>query len=156
MSARKDNTTPQELFSNGVKTIDARFTIKDAGHGMGDGLFATVPIKKGEFIMEYTGERLPTAIADERESRYLFEIDEDWTIDGSDKSNTARYINHSCDPNAEAEIVEEEGVPGGKIIISAVKNIRKGEEITFDYDQEYFDEYIKPIGCKCGAKVHRK
>ena len=77
---------------------------------MGDGLFATVPIKKGEFIMEYTGERLPTAIADERESRYLFEIDEDWTIDGSDKSNTARYINHSCDPNAEAEIVEEEEI----------------------------------------------
>ena len=139
-----------------MKTIDARFTIKDAGHGMGDGLFANAPIKKGEFILEYTGDRLPTAIADERESRYLFEIDEDWTIDGSDKSNTARYINHSCDPNTEAEIVEIPGVPGGSIMITCIRDIKVGEELTIDYDQEYFDEYIKPVGCKCSAKVHRK
>ncbi len=133
-----------------MKTIDARFEIKTAGPDVGMGLFATSDIKKGNFIIEYTGEKLPTALADERESRYLFEIDEDWTIDGSGKENTARYINHSCDPNTEAEIRD------GHIMIDAVKDIPSGEEITFDYDQEYFDEYIKPVGCKCAAKVHRK
>lgn len=133
-----------------MKTIDARFTIKDAGRGVGDGLFALVPIRKGDLILEYTGERLPTAIADERDSRYLFEIDEDWTIDGSATENTARYINHSCDPNTEAEIRD------GRIMIDCIRDIAPGEEVTIDYDQEYFDEYIKPVGCKCTAKKHRK
>lgn len=133
-----------------MKTIDARFEIKKAGPDVGLGLFATVAIKKGDFILEYTGDRLPTALADKRESRYLFEIDEDWTIDGSTESNTARYINHSCDPNTEAEIRE------GKIMIDCIRDIAAGEELIIDYDQEYFDEYIKPIGCRCSAKVHRK
>ncbi|MDB5237790.1 MAG: nuclear protein [Candidatus Kaiserbacteria bacterium] len=133
-----------------MKTIDARFEIKNAGPDVGEGLFATQDIRKGDLIIEYTGEKLPTAVADARDSRYLFELDDEWTLDGSGTENTARYINHSCDPNSEAEIRH------GRIMIDAVRDIKAGEEITFDYDQEYFDEFIKPIGCRCGAKVHRK
>ena len=126
-----------------MKAIDARFAIRRSSPGMGQGLFAVVPIRKGYFILEYTGKKIPTPLADTMTSRYLFEIDEDWTIDGSPRSNTARYINHSCNPNTEAEIVD------GQIIITAVRDIRKGEELTIDYDAEYFDEFIRPTGCKC-------
>lgn len=120
-----------------------RYKIARAKPGKGFGLFALVPIRKGEFILEYTGTRITTAVADKLPTRYLFEIDEDWTIDGSPRSNTARYINHSCDPNCEADIVD------GKILITAAKNILAGEELTFDYGEEYFDEFIKPFGCMC-------
>ena len=126
-----------------MKAIDARFEIRRSKPGMGQGLFAVVPIRKGDFILEYTGKKIPTALADTMTSRYLFEIDKDWTIDGSARSNTARYINHACDPNTEAEI------ENGRIMIHAVRNIKKGEELTIDYDSEYFDEFIRPVGCKC-------
>jgi hypothetical protein len=65
------------------------------------------------------------------------------TIDGSDNGNKARYINHSCAPNAEAEI------DGTRILIYALKNIPAGEEIFYDYGDEYFNEFIKPKGCRC-------
>ena len=126
-----------------MRTMDTRFEIRRSKPGMGQGLFAVVPIRKGDFILEYTGKKIPTAFADTMTSRYLFEIDEDWTIDGSSRSNTTRYINHSCEPNTEAEI------ENGRILIHAVRHIKKGEELTIDYDSEYFDEFIRPVGCKC-------
>lgn len=127
---------------------DARFKIAPTVPDVGLGLYATEDIPKGAFIMEYTGKKIPTKIADTMTTRYLFELDEEWTIDGEDESNTARYINHSCDPNTEAEITD------GHIMISAVRRIKKGEEVTIDYDKEYFDEFIKPVGCKCKARKH--
>ena len=126
-----------------MKTIDARFTIRKSAPGLGQGLFANAKIRKGDFVLEYTGKRIPTPAADRMKSRYLFEIDERWTVDGSSRANTARYINHSCDPNTSAEIL------AGRIMIFAVRAIKKGEELTIDYDKEYFDEFIRPAGCKC-------
>ena len=117
--------------------------------GTGKGLFALLNIPSGEFIIEYTGEKIPTSVADNHPGRYLFEVDTDWTINGENESNTARYINHCCDPNAEAEIQDS------RIYILATKNIKADEEITIDYGQEYFDEFIKSVGCKCGASKHR-
>lgn len=131
-----------------METIDARFVIRRSQPGTGLGLFALCDIKKGEFILEYTGIKVPTPLADTSKSRYLFEVDEVWTVDGSARSNTARYINHSCDPNTEAEIID------GRIMIEARRAIKNGEELTIDYDMEYFDEFIRPVGCKCGAKRH--
>jgi SET domain-containing protein len=64
-------------------------------------------------------------------------------IDGNIKENTARYINHSCRPNCEAE------GPKGRIYILSTRNIKAGEELTYDYGKEYFETYIKPFGCKC-------
>lgn len=122
--------------------------IRKSKPGTGRGLFAACDIKKGDFILEYTGKKIPTPFADTLKSRYLFEIDEIWTIDGSPRSNIARYINHSCDPNTEAEIRD------GRIMIEAKRDIKKGEELTIDYDTEYFDEFIRPVGCRCEAATH--
>lgn len=114
--------------------------------GSGLGLFAMEPIKKGDFVIEYKGERISTEEADSRGTKYLFEIDDKWTIDGSDRklANNSRYFNHSCKPNCEAEINEDDVVS-----FFALRNIREGGELTFDYGKEYFDEFIKPYGCKC-------
>src|SRR5262249_21385369 len=93
----------------------------------GFGLFATRLIKRGEFIVYYTGRKLPNRIADELTTKYLFEINSRWTMDGSPRSNKARYINHSCRANAEAD------TRGHKILITACKTIQEGDEITFNY-----------------------
>jgi len=126
-----------------------KFTRKRSRPGMGLGLFAKEEIKKGTFILEYIGKKISTKDAEAIKTRYLFEIDNEWTVDGSTRTNTARYINHSCDPNTEADIRD------GSIMIDAVKDIAKGEELTIDYDQEYYDEFIKPQGCRCSAAAHR-
>ena len=126
-----------------METVAAKVEVRPSGPEVGNGLFATADMAKRDFIAEYTGIKIPTVLADASTSRYLFELDKDWTIDGSPLSNLARYINHSCDPNAEVEI------ENGRIMIHAIKNIGRGEEITIDYDTEYFEEFIKPVGCKC-------
>jgi uncharacterized protein len=126
---------------------DKKYVIRKARMGLGHGLFAARAIRRGEFVIEYTGKKIPTKMADALPTRYLFEIDSHWTIDGSPHSNIARYINHSCDPNCETDIVDD------RIIISAVRDIEEGEELTFDYGEEYFDEFIKPKGCKCGRCI---
>jgi SET domain-containing protein len=109
----------------------------------GLGLFTRVPIKKGRFIIRYTGKKIPTKITDDLDTRYLFEINERWTIDGSSRSNRARYINHSCRPNAEVYFVKH------VIKVRAIKNIKPGDEITYHYGRNYFDAFIKEVGCKC-------
>jgi hypothetical protein len=112
----------------------------------GLGLFATEPIKKGAFIVAYRGRRITNAEADELEargSRYMFEINSRWTIDGSSRRNLARYVNHSCRPNAEA-IERKKG-----IVYVARRRIKPEEEITVDYGEAYFDAFIKKSGCRC-------
>jgi uncharacterized protein len=125
--------------------ILSRFEVRDGRPGTGLGLYARQPIKTGEFILEYTGKKIPTVIADDSDSAYLFEIDADWTIDGPPHINPAGYINHDCFPNTESDVVE------GRIIIEAIKDIAAGEELTIDYGDEYFDEFIRPHGCKCAS-----
>ena len=132
-----------------METVAAPVVVKPSLQGTGNGLFARADISKGAFVIEYTGTKITTKVADALETRYLFELDSEWTIDAEDESNTARYINHSCEPNCEAEIVDDH------IFISALRDIAAGEELTMDYGEEYFDEFIKPVGCKCGAKKHR-
>lgn len=133
-----------------MKTTGADVVVRHTHPDVGEGLYAAADIAKGDFIAEYTGEKIPTKIADALGTRYLFELDEEWTIDGETHTNIARYINHSCEPNAEADIHD------GHILISATKKIKMGQEITIDYGKEYFDEFIKPVGCKCAAKRHRR
>lgn len=112
----------------------------------GLGLFATEMIAKGRSVIEYKGPKLSNNEAQERRStRYLFELNSRWTIDGSPRWNTARYINHSCRPNAMAVVSR------GKIYIKAIKRIHAGDEITYNYGKNYFDAFIRPIGCKCHA-----
>jgi uncharacterized protein len=121
----------------------------------GLGLFATAPIEKGAFIVEYTGRRITNARAKRLEalgSRYMYEINSRWTVDGSSRRNMGRYANHSCRPNAESDVVK------GKVILRARKKIKPGDEITYDYGREYFEIFLKPAGCKCAkcAETRRK
>ena len=115
----------------------------------GLGLFATKPIKKGTRIIRYFGPILDSKKEDEDaiENKYLFELTNRWTIDGSLRENVARYINHACRPNAESDVRPRKR----KVFIRAIKNIEPGEEISYDYGTDYFKAYLKPIGCKCDA-----
>jgi SET domain-containing protein len=111
----------------------------------GFGIRALRDFAAEEELMEYTGPRLTNEEADRRAGRYLFRLNDDYTIDGTPRSNLARYINHSCAPNAQASLSHDEK----RIIIEAIRPIRAGEEITYDYGEEYFEQYIAPAGCKC-------
>ena len=114
----------------------------------GLGLFAAKPFKKREYIVTYRGRRLRNAEADKLEargSRYMFEINSRWTIDGSKRWNLARYVNHSCRPNAEA-VERNRGI---KYV--ARRRIKPDEEITVDYGKDYFDSFITKSRCRCVA-----
>jgi hypothetical protein len=115
--------------------------VKKSSAGLG--LFATRPYKKGERVIEYFGREVSKAEEYTSRSKYLFEVNSRKTIDGTTRKNTARYINHSCKPNCDPEIVR------GRIFIDTIKNIKAGEEFTYNYGEEYFDEHIKPFGCRC-------
>jgi hypothetical protein len=115
----------------------------------GLGLFATKPIKKGAKIIRYFGPLLDSKNEkhDGIENKYLFELNNRWTIDGSVRKNIARYINHACKPNAESDVNARKR----RVVIRAIKKIEPGEEINYDYGTDYFKAYLKPIGCKCDA-----
>jgi uncharacterized protein len=120
---------------------DFRFRV---GRGVsGKGLFATSDIPKGKCLIEYKGKVIPKALHNIATGRYLFWSGKTKMIDGNVKTNPARYINHSCRPNCEAD------GPDGKIYILSLRKIKAGEEITYNYGREYFNDYIKPIGCRC-------
>ena len=109
----------------------------------GRGLFALEPIPKGACIAEYVGRTITDEEWLKSRSRYLFKITEKKTIDGWNKKNLARFINHSCRPNCEIEIRK------GRVFVMARRGIKAGEELAYDYGKEYFDDLIKPIGCRC-------
>jgi hypothetical protein len=123
-----------------------RFRIGRSRTGLG--LFAAKPFKKGEYIVTYRGRRINNAEADRLEargSRYMFEINSRWTIDGAPRWNIARYVNHSCRPNAEA-VGRKRG-----IAYAARRRIKPEEEITVDYGKDYFDAFITKSRCRCVA-----
>ncbi|PIN74769.1 SET domain-containing protein-lysine N-methyltransferase [Candidatus Woesearchaeota archaeon CG10_big_fil_rev_8_21_14_0_10_37_12] len=122
------------------------------------GMFATKDIPKGTLIIEYAGTRLTKAQSEKRadeiideaknkfgkaDSVYIFELNKRYDVDGSPLWNTARYINHSCDPNCESDIIK------GKIWVKSIRDIKKGEELSYDYGYD-IDEY-EDHPCKCGA-----
>src|SRR6476661_3557038 len=112
----------------------------------GLGLYAIQPFRKREYIVTYRGRRLRNAEADRLEargSRYMFEINTRWTIDGSKRWNVARYVNHSCRPNAEA--IERRGPI---IVYCARRKIKPDEEITVDYGKDYFSAFIGKSRCR--------
>ncbi len=140
----KIERNPQERVSKD-ESIPVRYKVKKSTAGLG--LFATENIKKGETIIQYLGVILNDEEACKKiNSMYLFEVKKNVNIDGSPRWNTARYANYSCDPNAESENRKN------NIYIVATKNIKEGEEITFDYGEEFVNEHIKPKGCRCGTK----
>ncbi len=115
----------------------------------GLGLFAAEDIKKGSFVIEYYGPLITTEKSSYVGGKYLFEVNSNWVINGSPRYNIARYINHSCIPNCETDI------KGKRVYISAIRNIQKGIELSYDYGKEYFDEYIKNV-CRCPRCTKKK
>ena len=114
----------------------------------GLGLFATKLIKRAAYITTYRGRRISTEESERRERRgakYMFELNKRWVIDGSPRWNVARYINHSCRPNAKPEIRK------GRIVLIALRSIAPGDEITYDYGRDYFNFFFKKSGCRCMA-----
>jgi len=115
------------------------------------GLFAKSDIKKGEKVIEYKGRKLTHKQVEENDrfdnskAIYLFTLNERYVLDGDTKTNTAKYINHSCDPNCEVDILK------GKIWIIAIKDIKKGDELSYDYGFGY-DADFRQFPCKCGSK----
>jgi uncharacterized protein len=123
----------------------------------GTGAFAVRRIRKGQRIIEYTGERIGQEEADrryddeamKRHHTFLFAIEDDVILDAATAGNDSRYINHSCDPNCQA--VDEDG----RIFIEAIRNIQPGTELTYDYrferDPDDPDDREKLYPCNCGT-----
>lgn len=124
-----------------MKIKDQRLAVKRARTGLG--LFALKRIPTNRRIVEYTGKLINQEERKKSRGRYLFEIDENRFIDGSARSNLARYINHSCEANSKGY------ADGSRIWIWSLRAIEAGEEITLDYCPEYFDVFIKSGNCKC-------
>jgi hypothetical protein len=142
MPARKSRKTKSSRIANGKLNGAHPFRVGRSRTGLG--IFATAPIKKGTYIVEYTGPLLTNKECDEiPDNRYLFEVNNRWTVDGSSRKNVARYINHSCRGNADPMIRDR------RIRIKAIRNIEAGDEITYDYGKDHFNAYIKPHGCQC-------
>ncbi len=128
----------------------AAVIVKRGSHGLG--LFAVELIKKGDFVIEYTGEKITADEANQRGGQYLFEINDRYTVDGKGRENTARYINHSCRPNCYPEIDDTEK----HIYIYAKRTIKPGEELSYDYGKEFWNTYIKPKQCRCEKCVAKR
>lgn len=109
----------------------------------GLGLFALHEIEKGAVVIEYVGKRLSKEEEEKSNSKYLFEVSSRVTLDGKPRWNPAGYINHSCRPNCEPH------VRMGRVYIDALRRIKEGEELTYDYGKEYFNVHIRPFGCRC-------
>jgi len=127
-----------------MKKFELReLTLKVKKSKSGLGLFAGENIPKGICLIEYVGRVITGEEKYTNTSKYLFEVNSKKTIDGRDRSNKARYINHSCKPNCEIEINK------GRVFVFSVKEIKEGEELNYDYGEEYFKDHINPKGCKC-------
>ena len=115
------------------------------------GLYASKNIKEGTKIIEYVGKIISKKESDQnnkfdnKKDIYLFNLNNRYDLDGNFKFNTARLINHSCDPNC--EVVGK----GLKLWIESIKDIKKGEELSYDYGFS-FDEDFKDYPCKCNSK----
>ena len=103
----------------------------------GWGVFATQPINKNKRIVHYAGEKISNSESLKRETRYLkkghiwcFKLNRLYVRDAAVGGNVARYINHSCTPNCYTRVI------GDTIWIIAARNIRKGEELTYDYSTD--------------------
>lgn len=124
----------------------------------GRGVFANVPLRAGERLIEYTGEVISWAEAQRRHPHdpadpnhtFYFHIDDGRVIDALYGGNSSRWINHSCAPNCEAE-----ETPEGRVFIRALRDIAAGEELFYDYglivDERYTPKLKAEYACRCGA-----
>jgi uncharacterized protein len=145
---------------NSAPAVNSSYVVRPSGvHGYG--AFATRDIEIGEVIDEFVGERLTHAQCDERYKdrdvndphTFLFTLDENAVIDSSAGGNDTRFINHQCDPNCEPQI------ENGRVFIVAIKRIRQGEELGFEYnigrEEDDPDNVDEIYACRCGSPACR-
>jgi len=146
------------LFKRGRETFSDRLTLgRSLIHGYG--LVAKRSHAKGELICEYVGEVVREVVADFRERdaldveserglTFIFALDERkrLRIDATRAGNLARLANHSCQPNARAELVHRDGA--ARVCLFAIREIAPGEEITYDYELDSSEA----LPCRCGAR----
>lgn len=120
----------------------AHVTVKRGLSGLG--LFAENEIPRSTFVIEYWGDVVSDDEADHVGGKYLFRLERGKTILGNHKENLARLMNHSCRPNCVAEM------DGNRIFIYSRRKIAPGEELTYDYGKEYWEDHIGG-DCRCGA-----
>lgn len=130
----------------------------------GNGLFAARPLRPGQRLIEYRGARLTHDQADNGDGHgiesghtFLFTLNDRYVIDGSRNGNAARWINHSCDPNCEAVLVEDDGGENDRVYIEATRPIAPGEELSYDYGivlegVPHTSKMKKLWACRCGSK----
>ncbi len=134
-------TAQNELSSRGSELLTLRTSLIH-----GQGAFAAGDIPAAARIVEYVGERITKEESlrrCEHDNSYIFSLDQAYDLDGNVEWNPARFINHSCAPNCEAELNE------GRIWIIARRLILAGEELTFNYGYDLVDYREHP--CRCGA-----
>jgi uncharacterized protein len=141
-------------------TAGRRTQVRSSGvHGKG--VFAAQPISADELIMEYVGEVITWEEALARhphdpsnpQHTFYFHIDDQYVIDGKYGGNSARWINHACEPNCEADEID------GRVFIKALRDIAPGEELNYDYgliiDERYTPKLKAEYPCWCNAKTCR-
>ncbi len=130
----------------------------------GNGVFALAPIAKGDTVIQYKGRLITHAEADEQYGdgaetghTFLFTLNDHYIVDANVGGNSARWINHSCEPNCEALIEEAaDGDPRhDKVLIEALRDIAPGEELTYNYgivlDVPHTARMKKRWACRCGS-----
>jgi len=113
----------------------------------GKGLFARRDIAAGSRLIQYVGRRIPKALSSElclKQNAYIFTLNDDVDVDGKVSWNPARLINHSCEPNCDAELDDRE-----RIWIISRQAIPRGQELTYNYGYDLKDFMNYP--CHCGA-----
>ncbi len=131
----------------------------------GNGVFAVAPIAQGERVVEYKGRRRTHDEVDAGESgdigsghTFLFTINDEYVIDANFDGGTARWINHSCDPNCEAVLDEDDGDDRrlDRVFIEALRDIAPGEELSYNYGITLAEKHTKELKkiweCRCGAE----
>ncbi|XP_062193646.1 histone-lysine N-methyltransferase ASHH3-like [Phragmites australis] len=151
-----DNTCANKSFQH--RPLKKTKLIKTEKCGFG--LVAEDEIKKGEFVIEYVGEVIDDKTCEERlwkmkrlgdTNFYLCEVSSNMVIDATDKGNMSRFINHSCEPNTEMQKWTVDGET--RVGIFALRDIKKGEELTYDYK---FVQFGAGQDCHCGSSNCRK
>ena len=144
---------PSKSPTSGGRRIQTR---RSGVHG--NGVFAVQDIAEGETLIEYKGEIISWKEALRRhphdptqpQHTFYFHVDDDRVIDGNVDGNAARWINHSCEPNCEAD--EQKG----RVFIKALRNIAAGEELNYDYgliiDEPYTKKLLSEFPCWCGSE----
>jgi len=145
-----------ELSAAYLRDPNARIEVRKS-HIHNWGLFARTNFSKNDMIIEYIGEKIRQAVADRREVRYeeegvgscyLFRLDKEDIVDATRIGGMARFINHCCEPNAYARIID--GGSDKHIVIMAAQEIKTGEEIVYDYK---FPLEETKLQCFCGASM---